>query len=288
MALFFVLNGFVQYKQDFAVALKKNISRYIVPYFVLCCMNLVLWIFLCDIFGEKRYAAGRYILGILYSRGTTEWMPNCSPLWFLTAMFIALLLTNAIFKIKNKILITLATIGCLTCGILLDYFDAPKLPWNIDTAFVAVVLICFGMWIKHTSILEKKQLIPILAIIGLTAIYANPIAEVNFDNNEYGNPALMLAGALCVSMSLIILCHWIGESDNRINHYISWLGRHTVFIMGFDYFSNTVSQLLCSKIGLGNFVVIFIVKSILLSFGCLVWNRYINFLPEKANKYLRY
>ncbi len=88
----------------------------------------------------------------------------------------------------------------LNSGILLDYLDFPKLLWNIDIAFVTVTFIYFGMWFKRTDMFEKKWLIPALAILGLTTIYANHVDGINFDN-EYGNFILIFSGASCISVS---------------------------------------------------------------------------------------
>ena len=80
----------------------------------------------------------------LYSRGTTEWMPNCSPLWFLTTLFITLLVCYWIFKIKNKYIMFFISCACALTSYLLDIFGMIKLPWNIDTALMGVFFVYLG------------------------------------------------------------------------------------------------------------------------------------------------
>lgn len=104
----------------------------IVPYFVLCFVNLVLIVVLKSADNLSGSVIVKNIIGILYSRGTLEWMPNCTPLWFLTCMFVACVLFGLLLRIKSQYMITITVLVCVAISYLLDLFNAYKLPWNID------------------------------------------------------------------------------------------------------------------------------------------------------------
>lgn len=149
MPLFFMISGILldRHRADlpFIAQVKKYIKRYIIPYIILCGINLLLQMFVLLAKGQLNTALLiKYLIGILYSRGTTEWMPNCSPLWFLTALFITLLVCYWIFKIKNKHITFLISCACALTSYLLDIFGIIKLPWNIDTALMGVFFVYLG------------------------------------------------------------------------------------------------------------------------------------------------
>lgn len=93
MPLFFMLSGFLWKRNpSFKDTLARYTQRCIVPYFLLCFINLILntVVSVCGVRESRNIL--HYIGGIIYSYGSAKWMPNCSPLWFLTALFVALLL----------------------------------------------------------------------------------------------------------------------------------------------------------------------------------------------------
>lgn len=288
MPLFFILSGLIWHEQSVKDTLKKNFRRYIIPYFILCFSNLALWILLCSITGSEHYSVAHYIFGIFYSRGTMEWMPNCSPLWYLTAQFLTILIIALIWKMKSNKTKTVVVALCLFCGLSLDWLQMVKLPWDVDTALVAVFFVYAGINLKEYLARFKSIWIPLSIIVGFIAVYMNPIEAVSFDNNKYGNPLLMIIGALCLSEAVIILANFLAQFDNLIVNGIHWFGRHTVFIMGYDYFVGGLTSTLLWKVGAYNFLTLFILKILLLSIGCVIWNKAVCRLPVSWQVYLKY
>ena len=95
MPLFFLISGYLfKSKKNIKDYLKKIFLKYIIPYFLLCIINLLL-VTIID-----RDFKINYVIGILYSRGTTSWLPNCSPLWFLTCITVALFIFNFAFRVN--------------------------------------------------------------------------------------------------------------------------------------------------------------------------------------------
>ena len=233
---------------------------------------------------HEPFPAKNFIIGILYSRGAPEWLPNCSPLWFLTAIFMAMLLFELVQRINSAKLKVAILVGLGLCSALLSYFEVFKLPWNIDSAMMAVGFVGLGFYAKKKGVLQwlSNQIlfVRIIAItaliaIGCAAIMLNPVSLVSFDSNRYGNVALMYVGALSITFVFFFLFYripWKGKTAN----YMSFFGKHTIFFMGFDSFSGLIAKSVLGRCGLTersvNWVLEFMMKIVLLTVACIVYN----------------
>lgn len=291
MPLFFLISGLLWRNMNSSITYvaNKNMKRYIIPYFVLCGINLMLRFVLLLVL-PVQVSVGKYIIGILYSRGTTEWMPNCSPLWFLTAIFVALLFFELIQRIRTKLARVILIFVLGLSSALLSYLEIFKLPWNIDTAMMGTVFIGIGYLLKKERVLcwvEKRpawlQIIGLICIVafGVLSIHLNPIDAVGFDGNRYGNVLLMLIGALSICFVLFYLCYRINWSG-AVAKILSWFGQHTIFIMGFDYFSGSIAGRILDKAGFQNWLSMFLLKVIILSIGCLIWSAIVRRLKSES------
>lgn len=184
MPLFFLISGYLfKSKKPIIPYFRKLLKRYIVPYFVLAfCMLVIVMV------TQKKYALIlHYIIGILYSRGSMQWMPMCSPLWFLTCLFCALFIFNVILHVNNRWLqYILIVLSCLV-SYYLYLINCFKLVWNLDTALMAVGFLGIGMYCsrKKEVLFENKQwaLFSIICfVIGMIAIHFNVM--VDFDSNN--------------------------------------------------------------------------------------------------------
>ena len=240
------------------------VIRYIVPYFVLCIINLIM-----QMIKDGGHGFLKYAIGILYSRGTTEWMPNCSPLWFMTCITCALFIYNLILSVKNVKIQLLLIVFCALISYNLYLLDVPKLPWNIDTAMMSLIFIYLGTFLKKYDKCFLKispLLIVVFGMAGIISAYLNS-ETVNFDNNCYGNLFLMIMSAVSISLCII---YFVRKMD-PLPKILSFYGRHTVFIMGFDYFSGRVAMRFVN-----NFAFVFILKMIILTIGILLWTRVVS------------
>ena len=155
MPLFFIISGFCwnTYKnanmafQDFA---KKKFINYIIPYFKIC---FVCFIVFTLFIGYKYYGLsyewvrdiGIKLFAILiYSRGTTDWLPNCSPVWFLTCLFFAEIMFYHIMKSRRPYLYVIIA-GCIGFAMSLI---GKVFPWNVDNAFSAIPFLYVGVLLK--------------------------------------------------------------------------------------------------------------------------------------------
>jgi fucose 4-O-acetylase-like acetyltransferase len=99
MPLFFIIHGYLWNRNKYILMSVNQIihvkfQHYIIPYFKIAIVCFIpfgiivplLKVGFGEIFIDKII---KFIGGILYSRGTVEFMPNCSPIWFLTCLFCA-------------------------------------------------------------------------------------------------------------------------------------------------------------------------------------------------------
>lgn len=280
MPLFLIISGYLWHNENIGCAVKKYLKKYIVPYFILCFINLVLCCTMeALLYGNTNVC--RYLIGILYSKGNTIWMPNCSPLWYLTSLFVSLVLWQCIYKCNKFLRILLIGI-CFVVSVALDKYNITKLPWNIDTAMMNIVFIAYGYYLRKyleqkLDICKLKNIMYFFMVaIGIVFIILNPIDKVSFDNNSYGNAVFMLVGAISVCTGLMggtkTLCEAVPFS------FIKFMGKHTVFIMGFDYFAGTIADNILVRVGFYNWVTMFICKLIILATGIIIWNRIVGFI----------
>lgn len=291
--LFFLISGYVWNSHgslEFRHSIKKYFARLIKPYFMLCSINLLIAVII-GLITDNNVPIGHYVIGILYSRGTTEWMPNCSPLWYLTAAFISFVIFNLISRLNSKIFIFMMILsGLLSTS--LYYFKVVKLPWNIDTALMGVVFITCGYFVKKANIFDaikgfdlirKVVFVTGLIAIGIPMVIYNPIDTVDFDGNRYGNVLMMFIGAISIGLTLLYTCQ-TAKMTGIFSRYLVFMGRNTLFIMGFDYFTGSVASVALSHYGLNNWGSIFVVKMIALSFGILIWNGIVKVIRNEKIK----
>ena len=283
MPLFFVLSGYLynknKYWGDLRGLSKVRFKSYIVPYIKFATFNyLVVFVYnlhTIEIKTELIDVSVRYLVGLIYSRGTWYWMPNCSPLWFLTAIFVTSILFYFVMKydIKKQVafIIAFAIIGAS-----FEWFNIMKIFWNVDSAFTGCVFMWIGYYLRNDITLLKKINIPIaviLVIIGLCAGYFNDIDFVSMDSVIYGNTMLMYVGA--VSLSIVIF--FIAFKFIRKNSFLELYGRNTILILGLNYLVNDMVEYVWGKFILTDDSLIWlyqcVLEIIILGIICVIWEK---------------
>lgn len=316
MPLFFILSGYIFYTYNKVWKLKSYIKKiaysYLRPYFLFCVINYFITIGVNWATDRKKAVEywKVYICGILYSRGTKEWMPNCSPLWFLTALFCTMIILSCVMKLQEKVQYFVVGL-MLICSGGLAYIRCPKLPWNIDTALLATVF-CYGgvllarykmiSYFLRWNSFKKWLFLFVTMVVGVQFVFLNArIEEVNFNSCVYGNYFFMLIGAFGISIAMILFMMILqlyvdDEANGAIHHcygivdkYFLWLGRHTILIMAFDYQSMSVAVRITRKLlGEENWTIEFILKVLIISFVMAVWTKIIELLPSRLKHILNY
>ena len=202
MPLFFMLNGILfnvkHLKMEYNRYIYKTYNVYIKPYLKFTLLFFIVYTVGLNliklIMGKQIDYKGeilKKIIGIFYSRGTTEWLPNSSPLWFLTCIFVMNLLFYLILKSKRKNYLILTTVlgVILTITKPLKFINeslGESLPWNIDTALIGLPFLFYGYSLKEQ--INKINLFKIgISLFLFIGVFLKTKTIIAYDGNKYGN-----------------------------------------------------------------------------------------------------
>ena len=211
MPLFFIISGFcwneLKYKGlTITKFLKKKFKAYIIPYLKIA----LICFFLLGVIGDlllKGYndeylqQLAKYIVGIfILSKGNTEWLPHCSPIWFLTCLFCAEVFYWVICRCKHSfILVILAGIS----GALFSY-NHIQFPWNIHNALTAVPLLYIGSRLK-LYLNEYRSLYIILPLTILAVcVFVFGLKGGDFDGNYFPSFTLMYVQSSIITLAIFL------------------------------------------------------------------------------------
>lgn len=247
MPLFFIISGFlwnVEKNRDmeFKTFAQKKFKAYIIPYFkiaVICFTIYGLGLNLIRLGGlteEYWTQLEKFVFGIvIYSRGTVEWLPQCSPIWFLTCLFVAEIIYYFLLRLKFPVA------GVIVAGLLGYIFSGwVKLPWNIDSALSAVVLLYIGTQARRFwHLLTDWRTISLVSAIAIVTVLTNE-TQVDFDGNNYSNMLAMYVKSTIISITLLTLIYkWGGWK------WLATFGRETIVLLGYNYILNTLASEIC-------------------------------------------
>lgn len=288
MPLFFIISGYLFNSEKNKVItskayINKRYERLIIPYFLMSIICYIVFSIIPTIYSfiiEHKVniiPLVKHLFGVIYSRGMAEWMPNNAPLWFLTCLFVTEVLFFLINKYYNNYKVYFIFLSGLI-GYLLSVFMPIKLPWNIDTAFTAIVFMFCGNELKNKKFLENLNSIPLLlnfVYIALSFIMIvianrfNNIEFVDFDGNKYGNIILMYIGAFAGSYLVLQIARIVSNLE-----IIKFFGNNTIPILGFNLAVNTGINIGFSLFSLNyNWVISFILQIVLFAISINIINR---------------
>lgn len=232
MPMFFFVSGFF-YKENIPINkfIKIKIKSLIIPYII---FSLICSCAYCIYNGKIYY---KEILNIFWFNNN-GWMPT-GPMWFLTALFFALILYRLIEYIPNVFLRNIIPFIVSTLGCMLGKYYAINFPWSIFPAFVAVAFIHMGKIMKqyntskimirfqHMKIVE----IILLFIISLCLIILN--GEVNMRIGIYGSIILFYLNAFLSIMILWNICQVLNKQskhyfNKKINNILKYIGKNSL------------------------------------------------------------
>ena len=247
MPLFFILSGFTYNKDrnndmEFKLFVKKKAKQLLLPYFVFAMVNMFLQImwkqFIINETIDCDYLVNN-LKGIVLCYSNMQHMPNCSPIWFLLCLFIAFLLFYWLMKMKDRYALFFAIVSMMICYYLSTishrYTDYPfKFPVFLMGVFFMIMGYFLRCMINKNG--ENNTNLAVCIIILLCACSIELISDnaLGMNENNYGNIVLFLITSIPISYSLIILSkHLCKRIECR---FFAWLGRNTMYVVGFNYF----------------------------------------------------
>jgi len=277
MPLFYVISGMCwNVEKNKAIPFKefalKKYRGYIIPYFKIATICFIIFGVGADLIrigygSEYLHQLLKYIFGIaIYSRGTTEWLPNCSPIWFLTALFLAEIMFHWITK-QSKPIIYVACAGLLG---YLCYLCGKVFPWNLDNAFTAIPFLYVGIMIRrYWQTISRWYYLP-LSLIASRLIFCFGKLGGDYDGNYLGSIYLRGVESIVIITCLLSICYKGG--GGYWLRYTKFLGKNTIILFGYNYAINACLH----------FTVPSINHSWLMSLIVIVWGTLLVLIANKV------
>lgn len=232
MPLFFFMSGFLQSavaKSDKKKYLLRKFHRIILPYLYFNIITYIFWFFIGRKFGievDTPIPPLKPILGIFYGIGYNHYLVHCGHLWFLTCLFVVIVLYNlSIDSTKSTLYKVIVMIILGGIGFLGYKYLAMRLAWGIKIAFVASIFYIFGNLLReHREIILKARksilIISCCILFVLTYLLSIHNGEVSMSFEVYHNYLIFILNALTGIMAFYILSILI-STQNKIVLYTS-------------------------------------------------------------------
>lgn len=261
MPLFYIISGFcwntekytkhTQFKDYF----KRKFNSFIIPYFKIaffCLLFYILVVYPLSSLSTTEFKEQilKFLFGIfIYSRGTMEWLPYCSPIWFLSALFFSELYLFFTMRAKYPILVVLC-IGTLGygCSLLGKCF-----PWNIDSACIALSFLYLGICLRrYWSIIHKLEYLTILLPLSIVLLlYYRPMTA--YGGNYFDNFPYSIIAAIVINVCLMLI---ISRCNSNL---LARIGRNSLFLFGYNYIINYIFSLFFPLYGSTKYMAISII-----------------------------
>ena len=284
MPLFFIIAGFVFNKEKncqegFLHFLRKKVKHLLIPYLLFAFVNLliqILWkaLYLNEVIGFSYIKDN--LIGIFFCYSSMQYMPNCSPIWFLLCLFIANVIFFWLLKMRTAY-VFIPAVACMSICYYLSTIphDYTSYPWKFPVFLMAVFLMYTGYCLrllvdryfksyKHLFIIGSCLLFVISIVIEITT--GN---SVGMNENQFGSILAFLFTSIPISFSLVVLC----KSCTILSRWskLLWLGKNTIYVIGFNYLCRDIATEVYYLIPyLRNYQISFISLFIITFIICLV------------------
>ena len=251
VSMFFVIAGFNAKKEPFFSALGKKFKRLIIPYTVYGTLAILFFCLLDTAVGGGGELSAQNLLhdffALSYSRysiykpgaGTNIIMfqPYMSPLWFLTAMFVAYIWFYIYVQLKSKVS-KWSCIAIYITATLLSANNTFLFPWSLDTSFLCSLLIISGYEFKNIfmtpSRKDTKQIATFIIVCILYALIVSINRATNLSIKVYGHLPFLSVPLFFVLTLCITYIY--GESFKSFMHInvtkgFAFIGRLSLRIM---------------------------------------------------------
>ncbi len=273
--VFFVLSGFTHHsrKESFSAFLGRKAKRLLLPYIA---ANGVLFVFFLGknilLNGESfaecilkmlwNFAGAAYARNQLIAEGAqTVFVPGSmknmffyrmlnSPTWFLPALFLTVVLFEAMMRIakENRSKIWLIAVSLLCFANLYHYLIPVLLPWSLDAIPYFLLMFLCGYEMKQRKFLDfldrKKWIAALLFVLFLVSAKIN--GSANYSIAQYGkSTTLALYNAIASS---VILMYFMKKVGKRAPKILTFIGQQTLFIMCYHLLVYSVLETVCPGI----------------------------------------
>lgn len=258
---FFFITGYLKRDKEYGRSdVLKRFNRLVVPYFGYSGLLVLGYILIHHIKGKEIIFSLR---GILYSRfclfSNVEAVDNIffftvanSPLWFLTALFVAEVIYMLLSKITKRVGYGCVCFLLVAIGYAVTYFRI-LLPWSIDTAMIGTVFMIAGNCYKRVP--SKKSSYFWLLFLYILVVCVNP--QANMSVRYYGpwnlSILLFVAGGISGSILMKYACELLTECraiGGGINKVLCAIGKNSLPILALHWFLFQFIDILIEKLNI--------------------------------------
>ncbi|MCQ2204053.1 MAG: acyltransferase family protein [Bacteroidales bacterium] len=244
IAMFFVVSGFtLPANEGITKGLTKKWKRLLIPYIVYGTIGILETCFAHGTGGTWKEMTGlaysRYCIYPVDMSGNTKLLGINSPMWFLTAMFTAFMLTYIYNDISRKTgrIIYVTILAMAATGL---YWSPVLLPWSLDTAPLFSILIISGRHLKNwwdankETISQRNIVVGMLAIAALylTLVYIN--GPINLSVRIYGDyniGSMALTYIIGITYTILLGAISIGIDKTILGTAAAWIGKMSLRLM---------------------------------------------------------
>lgn len=224
--LFFLLSGRVLRPDHPWRAAPRLARRLLVPFAVAA---LLVGAAKCVTRGEPLVGT---LLGIAWGTGQTlPW----SHLWFLPALFLALLATQAVaLSLRDEpwrwlLAVLVATIAAAVLP-LSSATEPVGGPWSVDLLPLCLLFVWAGQCLRVSAPMRRAALHPVTVVICAgTFAAAMGVARVDFNMREFGPFVPALAAALAGCIVTLKVSQWLCRFT-PVAHSLALVGQHSLVI----------------------------------------------------------
>ncbi len=234
LPVFFLLSGYFLRKSPFMITVKEKASRLLIPYYLTClviCLTAVLKAFI-----RKQDPVAEFISwagASLYAAGDSWDHPfkimGIGAIWFLWALFIAIIITNFFAELKYAglfiVLIAIAGWGSME-------LTGIWLPLSIQAGMLASLYLYIGYKARKADLeLQKTGIIPGMIIGIAAAIGVQHFKGFWLVHDYMGNGWIDFLFSICASIVIMIFAGYISENNNMIKPILMFFGRNSLVIL---------------------------------------------------------
>lgn len=268
MPAFFILSGFLfNQRKAFETPLnqiKSKFYRLIIPAWILglVCGIPFAALLLLNIGGISPEIFLQKLIGTLVGYPKVSYNFECTPIWFLFAVFIVEAIAITAYRMLNNFALpALYAIGCI--GVILSTQVNSYTPFNLAISLTATFFFSIGLSIRKSNFkiqksLDKAILAAICVPLILITTKYTP-ATISMAENFIAKPKWFLANTICALAGTYSLYFLASALKNP---FIAWIGTKTIPILAFNYFANTASRKALSLVNIDHWTLIFLTQSI--------------------------
>jgi len=265
--LFFFLSGLVfnpQKHTDFKAYVKGRVKRLFIPYVLYSIITWSLWVAFLH-FTHKATETDIYspLLQTIIAQGSGGFLVHNVALWFIPCLFCVEIMYFFIGKLGKAwaFIVSCAIAGLsIFCESIWGASYSQTLPWNLDSAFMALPFYSVGnmigineQWYRKAQRSKITTLTIALLLTALLQWCACKWGPISMGHSNFGNLWVFhfrgLLGSfstLLFSMFLASVLSYSSVIDKIIN-YIKWIGKNSLDVMAIN---NPIKGVVCTFLAL--------------------------------------